>query len=41
MIKGKTPDEIRRLFNIVNDFTADEEVCFVCLPYCHHQLNFD
>jgi S-phase kinase-associated protein 1 len=25
MIKGKTPDEIRRLFNIVNDFTPEEE----------------
>jgi hypothetical protein len=27
MIKGKTPEEIRRLFNIVNDFTPEEEVC--------------
>ena len=26
MIKGKTPEEIRKLFNIVNDFTPDEEV---------------
>jgi len=26
MIKGKTPEEIRRLFNIVNDFTPEEEV---------------
>ncbi|KAF8891310.1 Skp1 family, dimerization domain-containing protein [Infundibulicybe gibba] len=25
MIKGKTPDEIRKLFNIVNDFTPEEE----------------
>jgi len=25
MIKGKTPEEIRRTFNIVNDFTAEEE----------------
>jgi len=25
MIKGKTPVEIRRLFNIVNDFTLEEE----------------
>ncbi|CAE6441601.1 unnamed protein product [Rhizoctonia solani] len=24
-IKGKTPEEIRRLFNIVNDFTPEEE----------------
>ena len=26
MIKGKTPEEIRKLFNIVNDFTSEEEV---------------
>ena len=25
MIKGKTPDEIRRTFNIRNDFTPEEE----------------
>ncbi|XP_051144484.1 SKP1-like protein 1A [Andrographis paniculata] len=25
MIKGKTPDEIRKTFNIKNDFTAEEE----------------
>ncbi|ORY80033.1 S-phase kinase-associated protein 1A-like protein [Protomyces lactucae-debilis] len=25
MIKGKTPDEIRKTFNIVNDFTPEEE----------------
>ena len=25
MIKGKTPEEIRKIFNIVNDFTAEEE----------------
>ncbi|KAK3224370.1 hypothetical protein Dsin_011395 [Dipteronia sinensis] len=25
MIKGKTPEEIRRTFNIANDFTAEEE----------------
>ncbi|XP_047328370.1 SKP1-like protein 1B [Impatiens glandulifera] len=24
-IKGKTPEEIRRIFNIVNDFTPEEE----------------
>jgi hypothetical protein len=26
MIKGKSPEEIRKLFNIVNDFTPEEEV---------------
>jgi S-phase kinase-associated protein 1 len=25
MIKGKTPEEIRAVFNIPNDFNADEE----------------
>jgi len=25
MIKGKTPDEIRRTFNIKNEFTPEEE----------------
>jgi S-phase kinase-associated protein 1 len=25
MIKGKTPDEVRSTFNIVNDFTPEEE----------------
>ena len=32
MIKGKTPEEIRKLFNIVNDFTPEEEVliAFIC-----------
>jgi len=25
MIKGKSPDEIRRTFNIKNDFTPEEE----------------
>ena len=29
MIKGKTPEEIRKLFNIVNDFTPEEEVQFL------------
>ena len=27
MIKGKTPEEIRKTFNIHNDFTPEEEVC--------------
>jgi len=31
MIKGKTPEEIRKLFNIVNDFTPEEEVRICCL----------
>ena len=26
MIKGKTPEEIRKLFNIVGEFTPEEEV---------------
>jgi hypothetical protein len=26
MVKGKTPGEIRKLFNVVNDFTPEEEV---------------
>lgn len=25
MIKGKTPEELRKHFNIVNDFTPEEE----------------
>ena len=25
LIKGKTPEEIRKTFNIVNDFTPEEE----------------
>ena len=25
MIKGKTPEEIRKTFNIPNDFTPEEE----------------
>lgn len=25
MIKGRTPEEIRNIFNIVNDFTPEEE----------------
>jgi len=37
MIKGKTPDEIRRTFNIKNDF-APQEVCFYI--YLIDHLNF-
>jgi hypothetical protein len=25
MVKGRTPEEIRRLFNIIDDFTPEEE----------------
>ena len=36
MIKGKTPEEIRKLFNIVNDFTPEEEVSsLMCFVNCH------
>jgi hypothetical protein len=45
MIKGKTPEEIRKLFNIVNDFTPEEEVLnsFLCghdesLTFIDHRL---
>jgi S-phase kinase-associated protein 1 len=33
MIKGKTPEEIRKLFNIVNDFTPEEEVSSSSISY--------
>jgi hypothetical protein len=34
MIQGKTPEEIRKLFNIVNDFTPEEEVrAFLEIPF--------
>ena len=26
MIKGRTPDEIRKMFNISSDFTPEEEI---------------
>ncbi len=29
MIKGKTPEQIRRTFNIVNDFTPEEEAAII------------
>ncbi len=35
MIKGKTPEEIRKLFNIVNDFTHEEEVSALSLLCAH------
>ncbi len=31
MIKGKSAQEIRELFNIVNDFTPEEEVSCACV----------
>ena len=34
MIKGKTPEEIRKLFNIVNDFTPEEEVSNLLSCFC-------
>lgn len=36
MIKGKSPEEIRKLFNIVNDFTPEEEVSRLLL---YHEEN--
>lgn len=36
MIKGKTPEEIRKLFNIVNDFTPEEEVRFLLAMLENH-----
>ena len=42
MIKGKSPEEIRKLFNIVNDFTPEEEVRtssgFFCTPLLTRRL---
>ena len=40
MIKGKTPEEIRKLFNIVNDFTPEEEVSFHIYPLSHSHALF-
>lgn len=39
MIKGKTPEEIRKLFNIVNDFTPEEEVHSLLMIVESHTLN--
>jgi hypothetical protein len=33
MIKARTPEEIRKLFSIVNDFTPEEEVCIGITEY--------
>lgn len=38
MIKGKTPEEIRKTFNIKNDFTEEEEAQ-VC--YAIHRLSLN
>jgi hypothetical protein len=38
MIKGKTPEEIRKLFNIVNDFTPEEEVRDLFFIVCRLSL---
>ena len=35
MIKGKTPEEIRKTFNIKNDFTPAEEEQVRYCRYCH------
>jgi len=32
MIEGKTPEEIKQLFGMVNDFTPEEEVCSSTCP---------
>lgn len=39
MIKGKTPEEIRKTFNIKNDFTPAEEEQ-VCVKYINTYLLF-
>ena len=41
MIKGKTPEEIRKTFNIKNDFT-EEEKAQVCKEnqWCEEKWNF-
>ncbi|KAF9259918.1 E3 ubiquitin ligase SCF complex Skp subunit [Marasmius fiardii PR-910] len=47
MMKGKTPQEIRKLFNIVNDFTPEGEVCplqqilLTPLSTCYLHLSVD
>jgi len=35
MVKGKSTEEIRKLFNIVNDFTPEEEVMNSVLLFGH------
>lgn len=38
MIRGKTPDEIRIAFDIVNDFTPEEEAQVICIYFYHGVL---
>lgn len=38
MIKGKTPEEIRKTFNIKNDFTEEEEAQVLDLGFAIVQL---
>jgi len=43
MIKGKTPEEIRKTFNIKNDFTPaeEEQVCaYCCWRLCRIQTRW-
>lgn len=40
MIKGKTPEEIRKTFNIKNDFTEEEEAQVLDLGLIIFQLVF-
>lgn len=40
MIKGKTPEEIRKTFNIKNDFTEEEEAQVLVLGLIIIQLGF-
>src|SRR4051812_32501008 len=41
MIKDRTPEEIRKLFGLVNDFTPEEEVCVGKTRYdCFYANNY-
>jgi len=39
MIKGKSVEEIRKMFNIVNDFTPEEEEQIRKVVYRMHRLS--